>query len=87
MVSMINKIVHMHTPVPALLQDDSHIPYCNADQLPEPSDNDMPTGDPVYYCPHMIHLELGEHYEFTLLDNKCTESYNLIAMTNEMTVI
>lgn len=71
MVSMINKIAYMQTPIPGLLQDDSDVPYCNADNLPTHSDKDMPTGSPVYYCPHMIDLELGELYEFTLLDDKC----------------
>ena len=71
MVSMINKIANMHPSVPGLLQDDSHVPYCNADKLPAHSDKDIPTGDRVYYCPHMIQLELGELYEITLLDDKC----------------
>lgn len=74
MVTMINKIVHMQTPVPALLQDDSHVPYCSADKLPALSDKDVITGGPVHYCPHMIQMELGELYEITLLDDKCMYS-------------
>lgn len=71
MISMINRISSTNTPVPGLLQDDSNVPYCNADKLPPHSDRDIETGDPVYYCPHMIELELGELYEITLLDDKC----------------
>ena len=71
MVSMINRIANVPASVPGLLQDDSHVPYCNADKLPDFSDKDIETGDPVYYCPHLIQLELGEIYEIVLLDSKC----------------
>lgn len=54
--------------MPGLLQDDSHIPYCNADELPN-GDKDE-DGEPVHYCPHLIQLELGELYEITLLDHE-----------------
>lgn len=78
MVSMINKISSMNTPVPGLVQDDSDIPYCNANHLPQNHDNDIVTGAPVYYCPHAIQLELDELYEVVLIDDKgmCTEKIN-----------
>lgn len=68
---MINKIVNVGTPQPGLVQDDSNVPYCSADNLPNKHDTDMPSGEPVYYCPHLVQLELGELYEITILDDKC----------------
>lgn len=75
---MTNKISSLNTPVPGLLQDDSNVPYCNADKLPAHSDKDIVTGGPVFYCPHLIQLELGELYEIVLLDNKCKWKLNLL---------
>lgn len=68
---MINRISSTNTPVPGLLQDDSNVPYCNAENLPNNYDIDIVTGDRVYYCPHSIQLEFGQLYEFVLMDNKC----------------
>lgn len=70
MVSMVNKIASMMTPVPGLVQDDSDVPYCNATNLPKEHDKDIVTGEPVYYCPHAIQLELGQLYEIILIDDK-----------------
>lgn len=66
---MTNKISSTHTPVPGLLQNDSNVPYCNAENLPNEYDNDIVTGGRVYYCPHSIQLELGELYEIVLIDD------------------
>lgn len=68
---MINRISSTNTPVPGLLQDDSNVPYCNAENLPHKNDADIVTGDPVYYCPHQIQLQLGQLYEIVLVDSKC----------------
>lgn len=76
MVSMMNNIASTHSPVPGLLQDDSAVPYCNANNLPETFDKDIPNGNPVYYCPHLIELELGEVYEILLLDDECKNTNN-----------
>lgn len=58
----------MPGPVPGLIQDDSHVRYCNADELPEKYDV-APDGQIIYHCPHLIPLELDKVYEFILLDN------------------
>lgn len=71
MVSMMNNIASTHSPVPGLTQDDSAVRYCNANNLPDHSDKDLPDGHPVYYCPHLIPLELGEVYELLLQDDEC----------------
>lgn len=71
MVSMFNKISSTHPPVPGLIQNDSAVPYCNANNLPEVGDIDDLVGEPIYYCPHLIELELGKVYELILLDDKC----------------
>lgn len=71
MVSMTNKISSTHSPVPGLLQDDSKVPYCNAQHLPDEYDIDIVTGGRVYYCPHSIDLELKKLYEIVLIDDKC----------------
>lgn len=70
LISLINRISSTNTRVRGLVQDDSNVPYCNAANLPNKHDIDIGTGDPVYYCPHVIELELDQLYEIVLIDAK-----------------
>lgn len=79
MVSMMNNIASTHPPVPGLLQDDSNVPYCNANNLPDDCDKDIENGNPVCYCPHLIQLDIGEVYELLLLDDECEKSCQFIS--------
>lgn len=67
-IPTINDIAYAPSPVPGLIQDDSHVRYCNADQLPEKYDV-APNGQIIYHCPHLIPLKLDKVYEIILLDN------------------
>lgn len=66
---MMNKIANEHSPVPGLTQDDSAVAYCNENNLTGNCDRDF-NGVLVCYCPHLIELQLGQVYEFVLLDDK-----------------
>lgn len=65
MVTTINYIASKHSPVPGLIQDDSFVPYCNANNLPSKCDRNS-----VCHCPHAIQLELCKTYEFVLIDDE-----------------
>lgn len=67
-VATINSIVNAPTPLPVLTQDDSHIRYCNAENLPDRYAV-APNGQTIYHCPHLIPLKLDKVYEFILIDN------------------
>lgn len=69
MVAMMNNIASGHASVPGLTQDDSAEPYCNANNLTGNCDRGF-NGVLVCYCPHLIQLDLGEVYEFLLLDDE-----------------
>ena len=63
-VTAINNISATHTPVSLLTQDDSHVSYCDAGNLPSNCDRNS-----ICYCNHMVQLELCKNYEFFLIDN------------------
>lgn len=63
LVAMINNISASHTPVPLLTQDDSDVPFCNADNLPPNCDSNS-----ICHCNHVVELELCKNYEFLLTD-------------------
>lgn len=71
-VAVINQIAYMPPPVPGLVQDDSNVAYCDADNLPEKyaigANNSI-----VYHCPHFISLKLDNVYDFLLIHNSSTE--------------
>lgn len=67
---MINRISNIHPPIPPLIQDDSNVEYCNADEMPKKFDT-AKDGEPITYCSHKIDLELGEVYEFLATDDEC----------------
>lgn len=71
-VGAINRIAYAGTSVPGLVQNDSMIPYCNADNLPDLHDIGA-DNKKVYYCPHRIELELHKVYEFLLIDDTVGE--------------
>lgn len=61
MVATVNDILTSSYPVPGLTQDDSAVPYCNADNLPPDC-----RGGSVCHCPHLVQLELCKTYEFLI---------------------
>lgn len=61
----INNITNEPSPVPGLIQDDTDVPYCNVNNLPE-----YCNATSVCQCPHLVHLELCKVYEFILLDDR-----------------
>lgn len=63
MVSTMNGIANAQSSVPRLTQDDSNVPYCNADKLPEHCFDQISC-----HCSHLVELELCEVYEFQLID-------------------
>lgn len=66
MVSSINGIVNMASPVPGLTQNDSNVQYCNANNLPE--NHEIRLNNTIgYNCPHLIPLKLNKVYEFLLI--------------------
>lgn len=74
MVTLINRIAHVHPPVPALTQDDSKLNYCNAKNMPEKCDTGVDE-KPVAYCPHVVELRLGKVYEFLMVDDDRMQIY------------
>lgn len=66
-LATINRIANVHIAVPALIQNDSDIEYCNAEKLPKPADIGK-DNKPIYQCPHMIELELGKVYDLIMED-------------------
>lgn len=71
-VATINRIANAQSPVPGLIQNDSNVRYCDANNLPEKYEMAL-DGQPVYHCPHLIELELDKVYEFLLIDDTTTE--------------
>lgn len=63
----------MPSPVPGLVQDDSNVGYCNADNLPKPTGIALDNST-FYHCPHLISLELNKVYEFVLIDDTTDET-------------
>lgn len=63
MVSTMNGIANAQSSVPRLTQDDSNVPYCSADKLPEYCFDKISC-----HCSHLVELELCEVYEFQLID-------------------
>lgn len=63
MISLINNISNIHTPIPGLIQDDSKVKYCSTGDLP-PECKDKRFCD----CRHLVQLELCKVYEFILFD-------------------
>lgn len=59
--------------IPGLVQDDSHVNYCNADNLSESSRIKVTNDFSFYHCPHRIELELDKLYEFLLIDDTTDE--------------
>lgn len=72
-VATVNNIANSPTPVPGLIQDDSSVCYCNANNLPEKYDVGL-DGQPIYHCPHLIQLKVDEVYEFVLTNNVTSTS-------------
>lgn len=64
MVNMINNIASTHFPIPGLTQDDSNVPYCNAENKPSNCDQS------VCHCPHLVELDMCEVYDFLFI---CSE--------------
>lgn len=67
-IATINRIANAKSPVPGLVQDDSSVHYCNANNLPQKFDMAL-DNQTVYFCPHLIHLELDKVYEILLIDD------------------
>lgn len=65
MAGMINGISYVMAPVPGLTQDDSHVSYCNGDNLPKSCN-----GSPICHCPHLIELEHCKVYELMVRDQR-----------------
>lgn len=70
-----NRIANVPSPVPGLIQDDATVSYCNADKLPETCDIAMDNRT-VCRCTHLIELELGEIYEFLLVNRDRMNRFN-----------
>lgn len=66
-LTTINRIANVQPSVPVLTQDDSHMSYCNADKLPKTCDIAVDNRT-VCQCSHLIELELGQVYEFLLVN-------------------
>ena len=66
-LTVMNRIANVHPSVPGLIQDDSHVSYCNADKLPKTCDMAL-DNQTVCHCSHLIELELGQVYEFLLVN-------------------
>lgn len=62
-----NRIANVPPPVPGLIQDDSNVSYCNADKLPKICDIAMDNRT-VCHCTHLIELDVGQVYEFLLVN-------------------
>lgn len=71
-VATINRIANVKSSVPGLVQDDSNIRYCNADNLPERQDMAF-DNKTVYHCPHRIELQLDKVYDMLLIDETTDE--------------
>lgn len=71
-VATINRIANMAPSVPGLIQDDSHIQYCNSDNLPKSYEKGCDNRT-VYYCSHRIELEKDKIYEFLIIDDTMNE--------------
>lgn len=71
-VATINRIANAASSVPGLVQNDSNVRYCNANNLPDKYDlaKDNRT---IYHCTHLIPLELDKVYEFLLIDDTTDE--------------
>lgn len=67
-IATINRIAYTSLPVPALVQDDSNVRYCNADHLPKKNGTALDNKH-VYHCPHLIPLKLNKVYDFLLIDD------------------
>lgn len=65
MVSTINNITNMPSPMPGLIQDDSSFPRCNMNNLP-----DHCNATSVCHCSHLVQLDVCKVYEFLLIDNR-----------------
>lgn len=65
MISTINDIASIVSPVPGLTQDDSFVSYCNPNNLSQNCDSSS-----VCHCPHLIEFELCKVYEFFIYDTK-----------------
>lgn len=70
-VGLINGIANTGYVMPGLSQDDSDIPYCNADHLPNHCDSTYS----ICHCSHLVKLKLCEVYEFLLTDGACMQFF------------
>lgn len=66
-VTSINRIANMEAKLPGLIQDDTHVPYCHSENLPQSYDIAL-DNKPIYYCSHQIPLEKDKVYEFLITD-------------------
>lgn len=66
-LTAINRIANVLPSVPGLVQDDSHVSYCNADKLPNTCHTAIDNRT-VCQCSHLIELELGQVYELLLVN-------------------
>lgn len=71
-VATINRIANSPSSVPGLIQDDSNVRYCNANDLSKEYNTAL-DNHTVYHCTHLIPLELDKVYEFLLIDDTTDE--------------
>lgn len=71
-VATINRIANSLSSVPGLIQDDSNVRYCNANDLSEKYNTAL-DNHTVYHCTHLIPLKLDKVYEFLLIDDTTDE--------------
>lgn len=81
-----NRIANVQPSVPGLIQDDSHVSYCNADKLPKICDIAMDNRT-VCQCSHLIELDLGQVYEFLLVNKDRMNKHFFIGSYSQMTSV
>lgn len=77
-VATINRIANSPSSVPGLIQDDSSVRYCNANDLTKKFNIALDNHTTVYHCTHLIPLELDKVYEFLLTDDTTDDTTDVL---------
>lgn len=71
-ITAINRIANMEAMLPGLTQNDSMVPYCHADGLPQTYDIAL-DNKPIYHCSHQVPLPKDKVVDILIIDDTANE--------------